>query len=109
MAHNLLQIGVIVYMCAMALAPLALLVLDIWAAYEKPRWQKCAEEMPEEDASVLFSDGKTVYKGCWTTWDGGCSDFSYETFAGWVEDGSGQGYDFWRDTLCLKRRNYGIY
>lgn len=61
---------------------------------EELRWRKCAEEMPEEDAPVLFSDGKYIYKGCWTTWDGGHSDFSYETFSGWVEDGSEQDYDF---------------
>lgn len=94
MAPSLFQIGIIVYVCAMILAPLILLVLDIWAAYAELRWRKCAEEMPEEDATVLFSDGKYIYKGCWTTWDGGYSDFSYETFAGWVEDGSGQDYDF---------------
>ena len=61
---------------------------------EELRWRKCAEEMPEEDAPVLFSDGNYIYKGCWTTWDGGYSDFSYETFSGWVEDGSEQDYDF---------------
>ena len=58
------------------------------------RWRNCAEEMPEEEAPVLFSDGKYIYKGCWTTWDGGYSDFSYETFSGWVEDGSEQDYEF---------------
>lgn len=61
---------------------------------EELRWRKCTEEMPEEDAPVLFSDGKYIYKGCCTTWDGGHSDFSYETFSGWVEDGSDQEYDF---------------
>ena len=59
-----------------------------------PRWRKCSEEMPEEDEGVLFSDGKYIYKGCWTTWDGGCSDFSYENFSGWVEDGSETSYEF---------------
>ena len=61
---------------------------------EELRWRKCAEEMPEEDAPVLFSDGKYIYKGGWTTWDGGHSDFSYETFSGWVEDSTERDYDF---------------
>ena len=61
---------------------------------EELRWRKCSEEMPEEDECVLFSDGKYIYKGCWTTWDGCHSDLSYETFSGWVEDGSETEYDF---------------
>lgn len=61
---------------------------------EQLRWRKCSEEMPKEDEGVLFSDGKYIYKGCWTTWDGGCSDFSYENHSGWIEDGSEQEYDF---------------
>lgn len=32
MARNLLQIGIIIYVCAMALAPIILLILDIQAA-----------------------------------------------------------------------------
>lgn len=58
------------------------------------RWRKCSEEMPEEDDCVLFSDGKYIYIGSWTTWDGGCSDYSYETRSGWVESGSENDYDF---------------
>ena len=61
---------------------------------EELRWRKCSEEMPDEDEGVLFSDGKYIYKGCWTTWDGGNSDFSYETFSGWVEDSSEHDFDF---------------
>ena len=61
---------------------------------EERRWRKCSDEMPEEDEEVLFSDGIYFYLGCWTTWDGGCSDYSYETFSGWVENGSEKDHDF---------------
>lgn len=61
---------------------------------EERRWRKCSDEMPDEDEEVLFSDGNYIYLGCWTTWDGGCSDYSYETFSGWVESGSEKDYDF---------------
>ena len=61
---------------------------------EERRWRKCSDEMPEEDEEVLFSDGNYVYLGCWTTWDGGCSDYSYETFSGWGECGYEKDHDF---------------
>ncbi len=61
---------------------------------QERRWRKCSDEMPEEDEDVLFSDGIYIYLGCWTTWDGCCSDYSYETFSGWVEKGSENDYEF---------------
>lgn len=61
---------------------------------EERRWRKCSDEMPEEDETVLFSDGNYIHLGCWTMWDGGCSDYSYETLSGWVESGSEEDHDF---------------
>lgn len=48
-------------------------------------WHKCTDGLPEEDDSVLFSDGKYIYLGCWTTWDV-CEDDSYDDGIGWVEN-----------------------
>jgi len=53
---------------------------------KQPKWISVKDELPKEDDEILFTDGKFVYKGCWTTWDGGCSDFSYVVGSGFANE-----------------------